>query len=627
MSKDADQMRPATKDWRAYLTEMKEEYGVYKWVLSELISPQSWYWIKRMFVAMLIGTGLTMAQSWILSFVFDGIVSRNLQLVLIGSGTFVSVIVLEMVAHNFQMRYREWVLGANIGQLDKRTNELFLEKSMGQHLNEGGTLSSANVEKGRGRVMEVENMMIFNGLPVLIEISFCYLFLWILSPVAGAILTISLVNYFIWLIFLNQRVNKVMAPLDAEFRRLNRRRIDIWENIERVKTTGREAEEIDSQFDWFVKIIDKDRSFWLWFINMCSIRGFTNMVVLFAVMGYGIWNVWSGAWTIGLLYPLFAWSRYISMNLWRIGEIEHQLNWNMPSVKSMKDALTMDVDLPEGAIELSINGAGMRIEFDNVTHSYPVNSKDTSSDEMDALPVLKGVSFTIEPHEKVALIGPSGSGKTTVMRLLQRYMIADGGSVRVEGVDLVDVRAASWTDCLGYIPQQSQVLDGTIASNLVYGLSSEQQEEVDDSFLWRIMQTLQIDFGKRLTHGLKTKVGRNGLKLSGGQAQRLMIGAAAVRQPKFMVIDEATSSLDSSTEIKVQKGLAKVLGDDMGALIVTHRLSAVRELCDKFIVLCPAETLKDGDSQVEAIAGSFEDLYEISSTFRQLADDQGVKMN
>ena len=142
--------------------------------------------------------------------------------------------------------------------------------------------------------------------------------------------------------------------------------------------------------------------------------------------------------------------------------------------------------------------------------------------------------------------------------------------------------------------------------------------------LWQLMQSLKIDFGARLHNGLNTLVGRHGLKLSGGQAQRVMIGAAVAKQPRLMVIDEATSSLDSTTEREVQEGLAEALKEGVTALIVAHRLSTVRNLCDRFVVMRPLEGLQDGESQIEAVASSFEELAKISPTFRQLAEDQGV---
>ena len=145
-----------------------------------------------------------------------------------------------------------------------------------------------------------------------------------------------------------------------------------------------------------------------------------------------------------------------------------------------------------------------------------------------------------------------------------------------------------------------------------------------DEKLWEFVRTLRGDFGRRLKKGLDTAVGERGLKLSGGQAQRLMIIAAAIKKPRFMIIDEATSNLDSSTEKAVHAGLAEILKGDVSALVVAHRLSTVQDLCDTFIVLRPAEDVAKGESQIEAIGHSFEELYRISPTFRQLARDQNL---
>jgi ABC-type bacteriocin/lantibiotic exporter with double-glycine peptidase domain len=136
------------------------------------------------------------------------------------------------------------------------------------------------------------------------------------------------------------------------------------------------------------------------------------------------------------------------------------------------------------------------------------------------------------------------------------------------------------------------------------------------------MRMLQIDFGDRLVDGLDTRIGFNGIKLSGGQNQRLMIGAAALKEPRFMIIDEATSSLDATTERLVQDGLARVL-HNCGALIVTHRLNTVRRICDRFILLDRDE---GSGGTIHAVADSFEALADISPAFRNLAMDQGIEL-
>jgi len=242
-------------------------------------------------------------------------------------------------------------------------------------------------------------------------------------------------------------------------------------------------------------------------------------------------------------------------------------------------------------------------------------------------PALKGINIKIQKGEFVAIMGPSGSGKSTLLNLIGALDRQTSGKVLVDGIDLRKIRQASWRRGIGYIPQQAQVFDGSIRYNLTYRLNAEEQAKITDAELWRLMQLLQIDFKDRLTNGLDTIVGKNGIKLSGGQAQRLMIGAAVIKRPWLLVVDEATSSLDSATEHEVQQGLATVLsGSATSALIVAHRLSTVRHLCTKFVVLKAANEVQPGESQVEAIANSFEDLYRESPTFCRLADYQGVNI-
>jgi ATP-binding cassette subfamily B protein AbcA/BmrA len=205
-------------------------------------------------------------------------------------------------------------------------------------------------------------------------------------------------------------------------------------------------------------------------------------------------------------------------------------------------------------------------------------------------------------------------------------MDPEQGSIFVNGCDLRKIDLSSWMQSVAYIPQHAQILNGTIRYNLTYGLSDEQKSFWTDERLWELMRDLQIDFGERLVDGLETVVGDRGMKLSGGQAQRLMIGAAAIQKPSFMIIDEATSHLDSTTERAVHDGLAKILTTDTSALIIAHRLSTVRDLCDTFIVLRSCGSLTNGDSQIEAIGSSFQELYDSSPTFRQLAIDQGISV-
>lgn len=627
MSDDPRETRKIARNWREYLSETRESLRVFGWVWRELIDETAKKWARRLLLAALLSTVFAMAQPWLVRWIFDGLTARDWRLAAGGLAGFFACMLLSRLFGHLSWAGREHMLAASIVRVDSRTTELFMAKSLGQHLRDNNALSVANMEKGRSRVTWIQEMLLYQGVQAIFDLAITFVFLWFLSRVVGAVMTGLLINYLVWAVFLNRRCMEACTPIDAEFRRANRFRVERWDKIERVKTCGKEAEEVAHLQGWLQRVFGADLRFWLWFIKATSVRGLIADLSFLAIAVYGAWLVWQGNWTVGLLFPLFSWSRQFIDNLWRIGQIEHQMNSALPSVKSMMEALTLEPEIRDRDDAVALPAEAVpRVEFSGVVHSYAAACLEERGTPVNgaARPVLQSVSFSIESGEKVALIGSSGAGKTTIMRLLQRYMDPEQGQVLVDGRDLRGYRLASWTAALGYIAQQPQVLDGTIRSNLLYGLSAAEQAQVTDDDLWEVMHRLQIDFGDRLVDGLDTKVGRNGIKLSGGEAQRLMIGAAAMRRPRFMVIDEATSSLDSTTEKAVQFGLAEVLNRDMSALIIAHRLSTVRHLCTKFVVLKSSDELAPGDVQVEAVAGSFEELYRVSPTFRQLADDQGV---
>ena len=321
---------------------------------------------------------------------------------------------------------------------------------------------------------------------------------------------------------------------------------------------------------------------------------------------------------MGALYPIINYTQKITDGLYQLSDLEHQVNYWTPSIITFQRALDKPKKLPspENPIALDKNSPCL-VEFQNVGYQFP--SRTELGDA--SLPALHRITFSIKPGKKVALIGQSGAGKTTLMQLLLRFMDPTSGKILVDGFDLRDIKTEFWMRLVGYIPQEPQVFSGTFRNNLLYGLSDEEAAKVSDSELWEMVRILQLDLGARLTNGLDTELGHYGIDLSGGQKQRLMIGAAAFKKPVFMVIDEATSSLDATTEKLVQAGLEVVLGPKVGALIVTHRLSTVRKLCDEFVMI---DMVNGYGGEVIAIASSFEELADKTERFRKLASDQGI---
>ncbi len=612
--------RKAPQNLGEYLQGTKESLAVFKWIYVHVVTPQSLRFMKWMMVSIVFMIIMQTVQPIAVSYIFNGLAGHNADMTKWGLGIFFLALMAQKITQRKYDRSREYAFGLHWEELDRIVTKLFCEKSLAQHSSESSLLSPTTIEKGRVKAMDLQRILFFDAFPTLLHLLFSFVFLCILSWVAGLIMLCVIIMYAGWSLYLNSQVSRTCTPLDKRFRRLSRRKIERMEHIERVKVSAKENREVQELASEFSGILKDDRNFWLYFIDVAFLRSMVNILGLVLIMVWGAWLVWKGSLNIGLLYPLYAWAMRVSENVWRFGDIELQINWNIPAVQSMIKGISLVPSIVDHENAVEINSAPHLIEFIDVSHTYPV-----STNEIESPPAIQKVSFTIEKGEIVALLGPSGAGKSTIMNALLRSDDPTEGVIRIKGIDLRNRTQASWKSLIGYIPQQAKIFTGTIRYNLTFALSDVERETITDEQLWELMRLLQIDFGERLTDGLNTLVGKNGIKLSGGQAQRLMIGAAVIKKPQLLIIDEATSSLDSTTEKLVQQGLETVLSKgDTSALIVAHRLSTVRNMCDKFVVLKPMSLVQPDESQVEAVARSFEELYKLSPTFRQLADDQGL---
>jgi ABC-type transport system involved in Fe-S cluster assembly fused permease/ATPase subunit len=244
-----------------------------------------------------------------------------------------------------------------------------------------------------------------------------------------------------------------------------------------------------------------------------------------------------------------------------------------------------EVEDKPGAPPLAVSGGSIR--FENVDFSYDGKR-----------PILQGVSFEVPAGRKVAVVGSSGSGKSTLARLLFRFYDVDGGRITIDGQDIRDVRQESVRAAIGVVPQDTVLFNDTIYYNVAYGRPDATREEIE-----RAARAAHIaDFVERLTDKWETTVGERGLKLSGGEKQRVSIARTLLKQPPIMVFDEATSALDSHTEKSIQAELADIARDHT-TLVIAHRLSTVMD-ADEILVLDHGKIVERG-------------------TFRQLIEAQG----
>jgi ABC-type bacteriocin/lantibiotic exporter with double-glycine peptidase domain len=215
---------------------------VCRWVWKELTSDEARRWSKRMVLVLIAMVMFDLATPMAIRYIFDGLVGRDLPMIYLGFGGFLLCLGLWKTCQYYNARAREIVIGTAIGDVDRRITELFFEKSMGQHLQESSSLNTANIEKGRSRVVMVIEMLLFQGIEVIVVLLLSFVFLCVLSPVAGLVMGVVIAFHLGFSLYLNKKVVEECTPIERDFRRLNRHRVERWDKMERVKTCCNEAD-------------------------------------------------------------------------------------------------------------------------------------------------------------------------------------------------------------------------------------------------------------------------------------------------------------------------------------------------------------------------------------------------
>ncbi len=352
---------------------------------------------------------------------------------------------------------------------------------------------------------------------------------------------------------------------------------------------------------------------------------------LWAMYAYMVWLTWQGQLTVGTLVMLVGMIRLIREPLW-------QLNWIFWEIKraqiGARDFLRiMDVEqyLSEPVDPQPLDNIKGEIQFEDVHFTYSNEDKvffdkwSDSDEEKEEQKkekqeknnsVFEGVSFTIEPGKMTALVGPSGAGKTTIASLVMRFFDPDQGDISLDGVNLKDFDKRELRAHLGLVSQDSHLFNTTISDNLRYAKPDATEKE-----MMRACRIAYADkFIKDLPKGLETKIGDRGVRLSGGQKQRLSLARTILNDPDIIILDEATSSLDSESEMYIQQALTELLRNKT-SLVIAHRLSTIQQ-ADKIIVLKDKQVLEQGSHQ-ELLdkGGLYSDLFKIQSGQAKLLEE------
>jgi len=321
----------------------------------------------------------------------------------------------------------------------------------------------------------------------------------------------------------------------------------------------------------------------------------TNVAIL---GGLGGWMAIQGMVSIGTIAAFITYSRRFAEPLRQLGNLYNQIQGAVAGAERIFEILDTAPDQTDEPGAMDLTDVKGEVSFENVTFSY----------EPD-VPVLKEVTLRARPGERIALVGPTGAGKTTLVNLLSRFYDLDGGTIRIDGVDIGGVARDSLRRQLGVVLQQSFLFAESVKENIRYGRLDATDEEVCAA-----ARMAQADgFIRRLPHGYDTVLSERGASLSEGQRQLLTIARAILADPAILVLDEATSSVDTRTEVQVQEALGELM-KGRTSFVIAHRLSTISN-ADQVLVIDHGRIVERG-TQRELLAheGFYHRLYQ--SQFR-----------
>lgn len=293
------------------------------------------------------------------------------------------------------------------------------------------------------------------------------------------------------------------------------------------------------------------------------------MVVIVSIIGYGGIRVANGEMSTGSLVAFLLYLFQIIVPMATFARFFTELQKAKGATERIIDILELPLEEQQPKPILDI--AGKALQINKLSFSYG-----------EGEPVLADISFEAQPGEMIAFAGPSGGGKTTIFGLIERFYEPLSGGISIGNMPINEISIASWRDQIGYVSQESAMMGGTIRENLTYGLPNSAAISAEE--LWRVARMAYAeDFIRGFAGGLDTEVGERGVKLSGGQRQRIAIARAFLRDPKILMMDEATASLDSQSEGIVQQALSRLM-EGRTTLVIAHRLSTIVD-ADKIVFI------------------------------------------
>ena len=453
-----------------------------------------------------------------------------------------------------------------------------------------------DIERGSQGISAIVNYLLFRIAPTLIEILLVGAILLVQFDWVFALITVGVVGIYIaitvWITEWRTKYRRQMNELDSI---ATTRAVDSLINYETVKYFGNEKFETDryntSMEHWQDAAVKSQNSLSL----LNTVQAFIIAIGVTLVLWRASAGVVSGQLSLGDLVMINAFLVQIFLPLNFLGVMYREIKQSITDIERMFKLLTQNIEVrdKDDAPALQVSGGGVR--FEDVSFAYDPER-----------PILQGVSFDIPAGRTIAVVGASGSGKSTLVRLLFRFYDVTGGAISIDGQDIRDVTQESLRAAIGIVPQDTVLFNDTLYYNIAYGKPDATKEQVVEAA--RAAHILH--FIESLPKGWDTVVGERGLKLSGGEKQRVAIARTLLKNPAILVLDEATSALDSKTEKIIQAELREVM-KQRTSLTIAHRLSTIID-ADEILVMEAGRIIERGRHEVLlAMHGHYAHMWEM----------------
>lgn len=450
--------------------------------------------------------------------------------------------------------------------------------SMRYHITRKTGGLSRIIERGVKGVEFLLRFLLFSIGPLILELLLIAGYLAIVFSVWYLVVVVVTIVLYTWFTFAvtewRVRMRKEMNDQDTD---ANQKAVDSLLNFETVKYFGaerREAERYDSAMEKYVAAALKT-SYSLAFLNfgqsLLITAGLVTVMVMAAI------GVQSGTMTVGGFVVVNAYMIQITMPLNFLGTVYREIRQALVDMNEMFELLGQPAEVQDKKDAAEIKVTGGHVRLDDVHFGYD-----------SARPILKGVTLDVPAGETVAIVGSSGSGKSTIGRLLFRFYDVNAGALTIDGQDVRDVTQESLHEMIGVVPQDTVLFNDTILYNIAYGRADASRAEIEEA-----ARAAKIhDFIMDLPDGYETTVGERGLKLSGGEKQRVGIARTLLKNPPILLLDEATSALDTETESDIQASLQE-MSQGRTTITIAHRLSTISD-ANRIVVLENGVVVEEG---------------------------------